>query len=94
MQHRNGQAAEISSCDVQSSKIVKSLLQVKYLRRLDSKAAAEKHAKTVLVPNKAVTRMPGWVASTICTIGPKVAPSKRAQPASSPYLHADNAVTI
>ena len=59
---------------------------VTYLRRLDIKAAAEKHAKTVLVPRKAVTRIPGWVASTICTSGPSVAPSKRAQPASNPYL--------
>lgn len=67
---------------------------MKYLRRLDSRAAAEKHAKTALVPKKAVTRMPGWVANTICTSGPKVAPSKRAQPASSPYLQAHNMVIV
>jgi len=58
-----------------------------HLLRLDSRAAAEKHAKMVLVPRKAVTRTPGCVARTILTSGPKVAPWKRAQPANSPYLH-------
>ena len=58
-----------------------------HLLRLDRRAAAEKHAKMVLVPKKAVTRMPGCVARTISTNDPKVAPWKRAQPANSPYLH-------
>ena len=58
-----------------------------HLLRLDRRAAAEKHAKMVLVPKKAVTRMPGCVARTILTNDPKVAPWKRAQPANSPYLH-------
>ena len=57
-----------------------------HLLRLDSTAAAEKHAKMALVPRKAVTRMPGCVARTILTSGPKVAPWKRAQPANNPYL--------
>ncbi len=58
-----------------------------YLLRLDSSAAAEKQAKMILVPRKAVTRIPGWAARTIFTKGPSVAPWKRAQPANSPYLH-------
>lgn len=33
--------------------------EVTYLRRLDNRAAAEKQAKTVLVPKNAVTRIPG-----------------------------------
>ena len=57
-----------------------------HLRRLDNSAAAEKQAKTVLVPKNAVIRIQGWVARTISTSGLRVAPSKKAHPATSPYL--------